>query len=184
MQRDDEPPTGAQAAGPNPATVSEKLASLQLSDDSETQVTSFINSLSQGLNGPRFRKLLTYILKFVEYNGSEYETLKTEQLRFTEQANSTRNELSRILDMSQERLPQVAPGPRTSAMPAVATQPLQATMPSAPRGCGCAYRARATCRGIYISLPGRSSTIGLSGRSPAISLSGYGLYTIRLTGYR
>ena len=132
MQRDDDPPTGAQAAGPNPPMVSEVLASLQLSDYSEAQETSFIDSLSQGLNGPRFRKLLTYILKFVEHNRSKYEALKTEQSRFTEQASSTRNELSRILEMLQERLPQVAPVPRTPAMPVVATQPFQATIPSAP----------------------------------------------------
>ena len=75
---------------------------------------------------------LTYILKFVELNRSKYEALKTEQSRFTEQASSTRNELNQILEMLQERLPQVAPVPRISAAPAVATQPLQATIPSAP----------------------------------------------------
>ena len=60
MQRDEDPVAGAQAAGPS--TISDVLASLQLFDDSEAQVTSFIDSLGHGLNGPRFRKLLTYIL--------------------------------------------------------------------------------------------------------------------------
>ena len=73
MQRDDDPVDGARAAGPS--TISDVLATLQLSDDSEAQVTSFVDSLAQGLSGPRFRKLLTYILKFVELNRSKYETL-------------------------------------------------------------------------------------------------------------
>ena len=77
MQRDEDPAAGAQTAGPS--TISEVLASLQLSEDSEAQVTSFIDSLAHGLTGPRFRKLLTYILKFVELNRSKYETLRTEQ---------------------------------------------------------------------------------------------------------
>ena len=62
MQRDEDPVAGTQAAGPS--TISDVLASLQLSDESEAQVTSFIDSLAHGLNGPRFRKLLTYILKW------------------------------------------------------------------------------------------------------------------------
>ena len=52
MQRDDDPVDGARAAGPS--TISDVLATLQLSDDSEAQVTSFVDSLSQGLSGPRF----------------------------------------------------------------------------------------------------------------------------------
>ena len=44
MQWDEDPATGAQAAGPS--TISEVLASLQLSEESETQVTSFIDSLA------------------------------------------------------------------------------------------------------------------------------------------
>ena len=58
MQRDGDPVAGAQAAGPS--TISDVLATLQLSDDSEAQVTSFVDSLAQGLSGPRIRKLLTY----------------------------------------------------------------------------------------------------------------------------
>ena len=75
MQRDgeDDLPAGAQAAGPS--TISYVLATLQLSDELDLQVTSFVDSLAQGLSGPRFRKLLTYILKFVELNRSKYETL-------------------------------------------------------------------------------------------------------------
>ena len=129
MQRDEDPATGAQAAGPS--TISEVLASLQLSEDSETQVTSFIDSLAHGLNGPRFRKLLTYILKFVELNRSKYETLR-EQARFTDLANSNRDELNQILEVLQERLPPVASVPRVPAVPAVATQPFQATFPTVP----------------------------------------------------
>ena len=146
MQRDgdEELPTGAQAAGPS--TLSDVLATLQLSADSEAQVTSFIDSLAHGLNGPRFRKLLTYILKFVELNRSKYETLRSEQSRLTNLANSNRDELNQILTVLQERLPPVAPVPRVPAVPAVATQSFQdistavptmatqsqAAMPSAP----------------------------------------------------
>ena len=132
MQRDgdEDLPAGAQAAGPS--TISDVLATLQLSEDSESQVTSFIDSLAHGLNGPRFRKLLTYILKFVELNRSKYETLRTEQSRFTDLATSNRNEPTRILEVLQERLPPVAPVPRVPAVPAVATQPFQATLPAMP----------------------------------------------------
>ena len=50
MQRDEDPVAGAQAAGPS--TISDVLATLQLSDASEAQVTSFVDSLAHGLNGP------------------------------------------------------------------------------------------------------------------------------------
>ena len=100
MQRDEDLPAGAKAA--EPSTISEVLAALQLSEDSEVQVSSFIDSLAHGLNGPRFRKLLTYILKFVELNRSKYETLRTEQSRFTDLANSNRNELNQVLEALQE----------------------------------------------------------------------------------
>ena len=130
MQRDEDPATGAQAAGPS--TITEVLASLQLSEESETQVTSFIDSLVHGLNGPRFRKLLTYILKFVELNRSKYETLRTEQARFTDLAISNRDELNQILGVLQERVPPAASVPRVPAVPAVATQPFQATFPAVP----------------------------------------------------
>ena len=130
MQRDEDPTTGAQAAGPS--TISEVLATLQLSEDSEMQVTSFIDSLAHGLNGPCFRKLLTYILKFVELNRSKYETIRTEQARFTDLANSNRDELNQILEVLQEWLPPVASVPRAPAVLAVATQPFQATFPAVP----------------------------------------------------
>ena len=139
MQRDDHPPRGAQAAEPGPSVI---LASFQLSGDSESQITAFIESLSQGLNGPKFRKLLTYVLKIVELNRSKYEQLKTEQSRLFDQADSTRDELSRILNILNERLPAMAPvqgiSERLPAVapvqgvpptPAVATQP---PLPSAP----------------------------------------------------
>ena len=132
MQRDEDPPRGAQAAEPNPASVMAALSNLQLSEDSEAQITSFVESLSQGISGPRFRKLLTYILKFVEHNRSKYELLRTEHSILTDQASATRNELSRILEILHERLPPVAPVQGTPVTPAVATQPLPATMPSAP----------------------------------------------------
>ena len=67
MQRDDDPPRGAPAAEPGPSAI---LASFQLSGDSESQITAFVDSLSQGISGPKFRKLLTYVLKFVEHNRS------------------------------------------------------------------------------------------------------------------
>ena len=130
MQRDDDPVAGAQAAGPS--TISDVLATLQLSDDSEAQVTSFVDSLAQGLSGPRFRKLLTYILKFVELNRSKYETLRSEQARFVDIATSNRDELNQILTVLQERLPPVAPVPRVPAVPAMATQPFQAPPPAVP----------------------------------------------------
>ena len=56
MQRDDDPEAGAQAAGPS--TISDVLASLQLSADSEAQVTSFIDSLTHGLTGPLLQKII------------------------------------------------------------------------------------------------------------------------------
>ena len=127
MQRED-PLRGAQAA----ASVSETLANLQLSEDSEAQITSFVDSLQQGISGPRFRKLLTYVLKFVEHNRFKYEQLRTEQVRLTDQASSTRNELSQILENLRERLPPVAPVQGIPTMLAVATQPLPPSMPSAP----------------------------------------------------
>ena len=130
MQQDEDPAMGAQAAGPS--TISEVLAALQLFEDSEAQVTAFIDSFAHGLNGPRFRKLLTYILKFVEINRSKYETLRTEQSRFIDLAHSNRDELNQILTVLQERLPPVAPVPRVPAVPAVATQPFQATFPAVP----------------------------------------------------
>ena len=130
MQRDEDPVAGAQAAGPS--TISDVLASLQLSDDSEAQVTSFIDSLAHGLNGPRFRKFLTYILKFVELNRSKYETLRSEQARMVDLANSNRDELNQILTVLQERSPPVAPVPRVPAVPAVATQPFQAPFSAVP----------------------------------------------------
>ena len=66
MQRDEDPPRGAQAAEPGPSTI---LASFQLSGDSESQITAFIESLSQGLSGPKFRKLLTYVLNLLNLIG-------------------------------------------------------------------------------------------------------------------
>ena len=127
---DDDLPAGAQAAGPS--TISEVLATLQLSDESDLEVTSFVDSLAQGLSGPRFRKILTYILKFVELNRSKYETLRSEQSRFTNLANSNRDELNQILTVLQERLPPVATVPTVSAVPAVATQPFQAISSAVP----------------------------------------------------
>ena len=132
MQRDgdDDLPAGAQAAGPS--NISDVLATFQLSDESDAQVSSFVDSLSQGLSGPRFRKLLTYILKFVELNRSKYETLRSEQSRFTNLANSNRDELNQIFTVLQERLPPVATVPRVPAVPAVATQAFPATSSAVP----------------------------------------------------
>ena len=132
MQRDgeDDLPAGAQAAGPS--NISDVLAAIQLSDESDAQVTSFVDSLSQGLSGPRFRKLLTYILKFVELNRSKYETLRSEQSRATNLANSNRDELNQIFTVLQERLPPVATVPRVPAVPALAAQTLPATSSAMP----------------------------------------------------
>ena len=136
MQRDEaHPPRGAQAAEPGPSSV---LASLQLSGDSASQITASVESLLQGISGPKFRKLLTYILKFVEHNRSKYEQLRTEQSRLIDRADSTRDELSQIVNILNERLPAVAPVQGIPAMPEVATQPTmpavatQPSMPSAP----------------------------------------------------
>ena len=129
MQRDDEPPRGAQAADPSPSMV---LASLQLSGDSEAQITSFVESLSQGISGPRFRKLLTYILKFVEHNRSKYEQLKTEQSQMSDQAISTRDELSRLVALINERLPALAPVQGIPAPPELATQPVMPAVAPPP----------------------------------------------------
>ena len=71
MQRgEDDPQLGAQAARSNPPSLAEVLNNLQLSDYSEAQVTTFVDSLPQGISKPLFRKLLTYVLKFTEYNRS------------------------------------------------------------------------------------------------------------------
>ena len=126
MQRDEDSPGGAQAA--EPPSLSSVLASLQLSSDSEAQITSFVDSLSQGISGPRFRKLLTYVLKFVELNRSKYEQLRNEQSLLSDQASSTRDELSRIVTLLNERLPEMAAVQGIPATPEVATQ---STMPPA-----------------------------------------------------
>ena len=68
----------------------------------------------------------------MELNRSKYETLRSEQARFVDLANSNRDELNQILTVLQERLPPVAPVPRVPAVPAVATQPSQATLPPMP----------------------------------------------------
>ena len=122
------PPRGAQALDPSPALV---LASLQLSSDSEAQITSFVESLSQGISGPRFRKLLTYVLKFVELNRSKYEQLRNEQTLIADQISSTRDELSQLVTLINERLPPVATVQRTPAAPDVAAP--SATPPAAPQ---------------------------------------------------
>ena len=132
MQRgEDDPQVGAQAARPNPPSLAEVLNNFQLSDDSEAQLTTFVDSLTQGISKPHFRKLSTYALKFTEYNRSKYEMLRTEQLRLTDQANSLRDELNRVLETRQEQMPQVAPIPSTITAPTMATQPLIASLPSA-----------------------------------------------------
>ena len=68
----------------------------------------------------------------MELNRSKYETLRSEQARFVDLANSNRDELNQILTVLQERLPPVAPVPRVPAVPAVATQPFQAPFPAVP----------------------------------------------------
>ena len=121
MQRDEDSPGGAQAA--EPPSLSSVLASLHLSDDSEAQITSFVDSLPQGISGPRFRKLLTYILKFVELNRSKYEQLRNEQSLLSDRTSSTRDELSRIVTLINERLPEMATVQGIPATPELATQP-------------------------------------------------------------
>ena len=113
---------GAQASAAS--SLSEVLATRQLSDYSDSQISSFINSLSQGISGSRFRSILTYVLKFVELNRSKYEALKTEHARLVEQVNSIRDELNQ----TQERLPRLATAPTVPAAPALATQ----SLPPAP----------------------------------------------------
>ena len=57
--------------------------------------------------------------------------LRTEQMRLTDQANSLRYELNRVLATRQEQMSRVAPVPSTHAAPIPATQPLAASLPSA-----------------------------------------------------
>ena len=68
----------------------------------------------------------------MELNRSKYETLRLEQSRFTNLANSNRDELNQILTVLQERLPPVATVPRVPPVPAVATQPFQAISSAVP----------------------------------------------------
>ena len=132
MQRsEDESHADAQVARQNPPSLKEVLSSLQLSDYSEAQLSAFIDSLSPGISKPHFKKLLTYVLKFVEYNRAKYVMLRTEQLRLGDQANSVRDELNRILETRQEPLPGMAPVPSPITAPTMVTQPSVASLPSA-----------------------------------------------------
>ena len=128
MQRGEEedPPAGAQAA---PLTLPEVLQGFQLSDHSNAQITAFVNSLVPGISKPQFRKLLAYVLKFVEYNTSKYEMLRNEQRRLHEQILSMREELNHFMTMQQEKLPRVAPVP-DHPPPIMAPPPTMASQPS------------------------------------------------------
>ena len=128
MQRGEEedPPAGAQAA---PLTLPEVLQGFQLSDHSDAQITAFVDSLAPGISKPQFRKLLAYVLKFVEYNRSKYEILRNEQRRLHEQILSIREELNHFMTMQQEQLPAVAPVP-VPPPPTMATQPPLASLPT------------------------------------------------------
>ena len=108
LQEDEEPTAGAQAAA-GPPTLQEVFQNLQLSDFSDGQITSFVDSLPQGTNRAQFRNILSYVLKFVEYNRSKYETLRTEHRRLSKLANSMRDELTSLAILQQEQLPVVAP---------------------------------------------------------------------------
>ena len=131
LREEEEPPAGAQAAA-GPPTLQEVFQSLQLSEFSDVQVTAFVDSLPQGFNKAQFRKILSYVLKFVEYNRSKYEMLRTEYRRLSELANSMRDELTTFAIMQQEQLPAVAPvpappPPTMATLPPLASVPTQAT---------------------------------------------------------
>ena len=84
MQRDqaeDPPLAGAQAAA-SPRTQQEVFQSLQLSEFSDAQLTAFVDSKAH------YRKFLTFVLKFVEYNRAKYELLKVEYGRLNEEVIS------------------------------------------------------------------------------------------------
>ena len=69
---------------PNSLTLPEVLKGFQLSEHSDAQITAFIDTLAPGISKLQFRKLLAYVFKFVEYNRSKYEWLRTEYRRLNE----------------------------------------------------------------------------------------------------
>ena len=133
MQREDPEasPSGAQAATPGTRTLQEVLAEVNLSELSGRELDAFINTLKgPGISKPHFRKFLSYVLKFVEYNRAKYDRLKTELERLHEQALSMREELEQIMTMRQEPLPRVATVPDLP-LPVVAPPPNLAPQPTA-----------------------------------------------------
>ena len=75
---------------------------------------------------------MTYVLKFVELNRSKYEQLRNEQSLLSDRASSTRDELSRMVTLFNERLPEMATVQGISATPEVATQPTIPQPPNVP----------------------------------------------------
>ena len=59
----------------------------------------------------------------MEHNRFKYEQLKTEQSQMSDQAISTRDELSRLVTLINERLPALAPVQGIPSTPELATQP-------------------------------------------------------------
>ena len=145
MQREgpEDPPAGAQVATPGTIMLQEVLLGFNLSEFSESQLITFINTLpTETGSKPHFRKFLSFLLKFVEYNRPKYKVLRTELGRLNEQAISMREELNRFMATRQEPLPRVAPVPNLpppsmapplimAPPPTMASQPSLASLPTA-----------------------------------------------------
>ena len=122
MQRDDAQASAAQASEQN-CSIQEVLQEFTISGYSETQLNAFIDSLT-GISKPHFHKFLLFVLRFVEYNHSKYERLKSELGRIKEELASMKDNLMTVMASRQE------PGPRSAAL--LATIPPLAPQATAP----------------------------------------------------
>ena len=135
MQREDPQSSAscAQASGQGNRTLQEFLQDINLSEFSEAQLDAFINSLTgPGISKVHFRKLLLYVLKFVEYNRAKYERLKTELQYLKEELASLNDDLMTV--MVSHRIPPLPSAPQAAA-PTQPSAPQAAapTQPSAPQ---------------------------------------------------
>ena len=135
MQREDAQASAssAQASGQGNRTLQEVLQDFSISEFSEAQLEAFINSLTTGtgISKHHFRKFLSYVLKFVEYNRSKYDRLNTELGRIKEELASMKDNLMTGRVSRQE------PGLRPEASPA-------AIPPSAPQAMAAPLASQST----------------------------------------
>ena len=135
MQREDAQASAssAQVSGQGNRTLQEVLQDFSISEFSEAQLEAFINSLTTGtgISKHHFRKFLSYVLKFVEYNRSKYDRLNTELGHIKEELASMKDNLMTGRVSRQE------PGLRPEASPA-------AIPPSAPQAMAAPLASQST----------------------------------------